>query len=100
MVWLFGLSEERAMRAEEFKELLRIRPFRPLRVHMTDGSYYDIRHPDQVLVLWQRVDIGVPADHVSGIMERVEHCSLLHVVRVEHLQAARTDGTSPEANGA
>jgi hypothetical protein len=37
-------------------------------------------------VLRSRVDIGVPADEQSGIMDRVEHCSLLHIVRVEELR--------------
>ncbi len=81
------------MRAEELKELLRRRPFVPLRVHMTDGQTYDIRHPDMVLVLRQRVDIGLLPDPSSGVLERVEYCSLLHIVRVEELLP------SPPANG-
>lgn len=76
------------MRAEEFLELLRVRPFVPLRVHLTDGRMHDIRHSDGVIVMRQRVDFGVPEDSNSGVMERVEHCSLLHVVRVEELPPA------------
>ena len=76
------------MRPEEFKELLTARPFVPLRIHLTDGKTYDILHPEFVLVLRQRVDIGIPDDPVTGILERVEHCSLLHIVRVEPLEAA------------
>jgi hypothetical protein len=78
------------MRAEELLKLLRTRPFKPVRLHLTDGSRYDIRHPDNILVLRQRVDIGVPADRESGVMDRVEHCSLLHVVRVEELPPAQS----------
>ena len=73
------------MRADELTELLRVRPFTPLRIHMTDGQSYDIRHPDMVLVLRQRVDIGMQPDPTTGVLERVEHCSLLHIVRVEQL---------------
>lgn len=83
------------MRAEELLELIRVRPFVPLRVHMTDGQTYDIRHPDQVLVLRGRVDIGVGADPATGVLDRVEHCSLLHVVRVEQIGEG-----SPGSNGA
>ena len=82
------------MRAEEFSELLRKRPFSPLRVHMTDGHSYDVVHPDRVLVLRSRIDIGLGADPNTGVLERVEHCSLLHVVRVEEL----TMPHSPERN--
>jgi hypothetical protein len=87
----------RFMRAEELKELLDVEPFVPLRIHLTDGKAFDIYHPDAVLVLRGRVDIGVPADDDGRIMDRVEHCSLLHVVRVEELRnekPGRTSGSS------
>lgn len=73
------------MRPEELTALLRVRPFVPLRLHLTDGQSHDIRHPDQVIVLRQRVDVGVAPDPQSGVVERVEHISLLHIVRVEEL---------------
>ena len=63
------------MRAEELTELLRSRPFVPLRLHWTDGQTYDICHPDLVLVLRQRVDIGLQPDPATGVLERVMHCS-------------------------
>lgn len=83
------------MRPEELLQLLRRRPFVPLRIHMTDGRTHDIRHPELVLVLRSRVDIGVAPDLATGVLERVEYCSLLHVVRVEELQT-----TAPPSNGA
>ena len=73
------------MRPEEFKELLDAQPFIPLRIHMTDGKTYDIHHPDFVWVLRSRIDIGILAEQNGGILDRVDHCSLLHVVRVEEL---------------
>jgi hypothetical protein len=73
------------MRAEEFSQLLRTRPFVPLRIHLTDGKTYEIYHPDLVLVLHQCLDIGVGADPATGVVDAVDHCSLLHVVRVEEL---------------
>jgi hypothetical protein len=87
------------MRADELTELLRTQPFVPLRIHMTDGSTYDIYHPDLVLVLRQRVDIGLQPDPATNVLERVEHCSLLHIVRVEELPPATPTGTpSPAAS--
>jgi hypothetical protein len=76
------------MRPEELVELLRRRPFIPLRLHVTDGQTYDIRHPDNVIVLRTRVDIGMTPDPGTGVVARVEYCSLLHIVRVEELQTA------------
>jgi hypothetical protein len=78
------------MRPEELRELLNTQPFVPLRIHMTDGRTFDINHPDFVLVLRSRVDIGIPQDLESGILDRVEHCSLLHIVRVEKLAKVET----------
>jgi hypothetical protein len=86
------------MRPDELTELLRVRPFIPFRIHMTDGQTFDIRHPEIVLVLRQRVDIGVKPDPQTGVLERVEHCSLLHIVRVEQL-AATAAGTGEPPNG-
>jgi hypothetical protein len=85
------------MRAEELTQLLRAQPFVPLRIHLTDGQTYDIRHPDLVLVLRQRVDIGVQPDPATGVLERVEHCSLLHIVRVEELPPAPSGGATTGA---
>jgi hypothetical protein len=76
------------MRPDELMELIRNRPFAPLRVHITGGASYDILHPDQIIVLRGRVDIGVGADPKTGVAEKVEHVSLIHVVRVEELASA------------
>ena len=79
-------------------DLLRKRPFSPLRIHMADGYTYDIWHPERVLVLRGRVDIGLQPDPVSGVLDRVEHCSLLHIVRVEELPSRPASDSSVEAN--
>jgi hypothetical protein len=39
------------MRPEELTELLRVRPFVPLRIHLTDGQSYEIHHPDHGLTI-------------------------------------------------
>jgi hypothetical protein len=71
-----------------------------LRVHVTGGKTYDVHHPDQIIVLRGRVDIGVGADPETGAAERVEHISLLHVIRVEESAPASSQqagGGGPEA---
>jgi hypothetical protein len=55
---------------------------------MTDGKTFDVRHPEFVWVLRTRVDIGVAGNEALGILDRVEYCSLLHVVRIEDLSPA------------
>ncbi len=72
------------MNAVEFMQLLKRKPFVPLRIHMADGEKYDIYHPDNIMVTHSRVDIGRGADP-HGIVDRVDFCSLEHVVRVEDI---------------
>jgi len=69
------------MRPEDVLGLLRARPLVPLRVHPTDAREYDIRHPDQAIVLRSRLVIGVGAD--GGIRERLEHVGFLDAIRVQ-----------------
>lgn len=82
------------MRPEEFRELIRRQPFVPMRIYMTDGKTYEIRHPENVLLSRARVDIGV-GDPATGIADRVDFVSLLHIVRVEDVPSA----ASPTGNG-
>jgi hypothetical protein len=73
------------MRAEEFIQLLRRAPFVPLRIHLSNGKTFDIRHPELVWVLRSRLDIATPGDESLGIVDRVEYCSLMHIVHIEDL---------------
>ena len=72
------------MRAEDLHEFTRTRPFKPYRIHTTEGLAYEIRHPDQVIVLRSRVVIGVGGE--NGVPDHLEHVALLHVVRIEELE--------------
>jgi hypothetical protein len=83
------------MRPEEIRELVRRQPFVPMRLHVTDGKTYDIRHPENVLISRGRVDIGVSDDPASGVAERVDFVSLLHIVRSEDI----TPSQPPASNG-
>jgi hypothetical protein len=81
------------MRPEELLALIRVRPFAPLRIHITDGRTYEIRHPDQIIVLRGRVDIGVDGGN-GGVAERVDHVALVHVVRVEEVASAKSQDSN------
>ena len=71
------------MRAEDLRELLDVKPFVPIRLHLSDGKYYDIRHPELVLLARTVMDIGV-ARRVNGrVVDKIVRVALLHVVRAE-----------------
>jgi hypothetical protein len=67
-------------------EPLRQRPFVPFRICATDGRTFDVRHPDQALVLGSRVILPLGADS-EEFAERSQHLAIIHVVRHEELAA-------------
>ncbi|MGL4554162.1 MAG: hypothetical protein ACRC33_23610 [Gemmataceae bacterium] len=78
------------MDAADLLGLLRREPFQPLRLFAADGRTYDIRHPDQGLVLRTRVVLGIPA--ADGVPDGTEHLALDHIVRVGEFPAAPGNG--------
>ena len=45
----------------ELYHKLGVKPFQPMRVHLTDGRSYDILHRQLVIVGETRLTIGIPA---------------------------------------
>ncbi len=78
------------MRPDELLEELRKRPFEPFRIHLTDGTVYQIPHPELVMVGRGKVLIGTPAQGESGVFDRYDVVSLLHIVRLEPIQPPAT----------
>jgi hypothetical protein len=84
------------MRPQDFFELLRKRPFAPFRIYATDGRTYDVRHPDQALVLKTRVILPLPPSS-GDVSERSEHLALVHVVRLEEFSSDASPSTTSAA---
>lgn len=79
------------MHAADLFSLLRTQPFTPFRLYATDGRTYDVRHPDQALVLQTRVVLPMPAD--AEVPNGLEHLALSHIIRAEELPSARSRST-------
>jgi hypothetical protein len=73
------------MRPNELRELLRQQPFVPLRLHVTGGMVFEVRHPEMAHVTRSTVRIELPQ---LGGVDRVATIALLHVNRVEALSPA------------
>jgi hypothetical protein len=73
------------MIAQDLYELLRGQPFRPFRIHGSDGRAREVRHPDEALVLKTRVIL--PLGGTGDVPESSEHLALAHIVRLEELPA-------------
>ena len=82
-------------RPEEIQARLRERPFRPLRLIVSEGLRYDIVHPDLVFVGQRDLMIGSPSSNNPTIYDRITRVAIVHVVGMEDLPVS----TPPGANG-
>jgi hypothetical protein len=79
------------MRPDILLGKVRQRPFEPFRLFVSDGAAYDIRHPEMVLTGQNAAVIGLPGDPTRPA-DRLVTVALLHVTRLEPLEAAKTTG--------
>lgn len=74
-------------------QLLRNQPFVPFRIQVSDGTNYEIRHPELVMVGLRSVSIGIAAaGQAQPVYERVEMVALAHVVKLIPVESAKTTG--------
>jgi hypothetical protein len=73
--------------ASDIRLLLTAKDFKPFAIHTTDGARYEITNHDMVLVGRNSIEIGVERDR-EGIAERFVRCAIIHITRIEELQAA------------
>lgn len=71
------------MTGNDIRNLLQRHPFEPFRVITADGTTYDVRHPDLVMVGLSSVIIGVPAETDPYFFSRTHIVSLRHILRLE-----------------
>ncbi len=71
---------------------LRARPFEPFRIVTTDGTTYEVRHPDLVLVGLSSAIIGYPAPGDPATYDRYDIVSMCHIIRLEAGQPAGQQG--------
>jgi hypothetical protein len=68
------------MNEEEFKKAVKSEPFEPVRIHLSNGATFDVRHPDAILV--------GPRTSAVLVGQGVQVISNIHVNYIEPLAAA------------
>jgi hypothetical protein len=82
------------MRPDDLIEYQREQPFQPFRIHLTDGTVYEIRHPELVKVGRSRADIYFPAsDEPHAMVLRRESVALVHMIRLEPISEPAAGAT-------
>ena len=85
------------MAPTELRGLVREQPFQPFRLVMSDGSSYDIRHPDLLWVGLQTAYVGLTGEAGQTFFERSVRLDLRHVTQAVPLASAvpPSDGAAP-----
>jgi hypothetical protein len=83
------------MAPEELAAALHRRPFIPFRLTMTEGNSYEVRHPEVCMAGRRSAVIGLAPSGPDLLFERSVMVDLLHIVKLEPLEAA----PSSNANG-
>ncbi len=72
------------MRPQHILEHLRVQPFQPFRLTLTDGRTYDVVHPELAMVGHSVVIIGVPRPRAAEpVFDRAVTVALLHIMQIE-----------------
>jgi hypothetical protein len=74
------------MQFEEVERKVRREPFRPFRLHMTDGTVYKVRHPELILLGRRSAVVGLATDPLQKIFDRAVDIDLFHVVRMDEVE--------------
>lgn len=73
------------MYVDEIRERIRRQPFEPFRLHVSDGSRYDVLHHDFALVFMRSVTIAVGAPTADDYPAKSVDIDPLHITRIESL---------------
>lgn len=76
------------MTPQDISKLLERTPFVPLRLHLSNGQTFEVKHPDFIWGFPSRLELAVPASEASRIRDHAEHISLLHIARIEEMSVA------------
>lgn len=76
------------MRPDDIRTHLRRQPFQPLRIYISDGSKYEVRHPELMLVT--RTEVVIALDPGSDkIPEHKIFCDPVHITQIEPVNGHR-----------
>lgn len=72
------------MTLQTFREMLARRPFQPVRLTLSSGQSYEIRHPEMALLTRTSLLVGIDLAE-DGVPAEFKILSLLHVASIEPL---------------
>jgi hypothetical protein len=77
------------MSQQAILEKLRHRPFQAFRIHVSDGTVYEIRHPEMMVVGRTKALVFFPPEGIPlPAIDRYEAVALLHITRLEPMETS------------
>ena len=73
------------MNPDDLIALLRLQPFQSFTVHVNNGSKFEVRHPDQAMVVGEMLLVA----HDGDQLERIAILNIAHITTAEGAQRAR-----------
>lgn len=70
------------MTVQTFREMLARRPFQPVKLTLSSGQSFEIRHPEMAMLTRSDILIGVDVAE-DGVPAEFKIVSLLHVASIE-----------------
>jgi hypothetical protein len=77
------------MDAKELYRTVKQQPFEPVRLFVSDGSHYDIHHPDQIIIAERSCYIGIGRNG-EGPVQEIARVANIHITRLEPLRRQKT----------
>lgn len=74
------------MTVQTFREMLARRPFQPVKLTLSSGQTYKIRHPEMALLTRTSILIGTDLAE-DGVPAEFKIISLLHVTAIEPISS-------------
>lgn len=85
------------MSAQDLYDMTHRRPFTPFRIVTSDGTMYEVRHPELVMIGLSSVIVGYPDEKNPFAYSRWDVVSMQHIIRLEP-QVGEQAAPAPEAN--
>ena len=76
------------MDPEELYAKVRHQPFEPFRIHVSDGTIYEVRHPDEIMVGRRSSHVGMRG-RPDGPFQKIAIVANIHIARIEPLNGQR-----------
>jgi hypothetical protein len=80
--------------SNDVRDRLQQRPFVPLRVVMSSGQFYDIVHPELVLVGKRHLFVGTASEDNPTEFDRSSLLSILHLAAIENLPVEKSPAST------